>query len=314
MIKKVVSIFLLCSLSVTHAQSVCNLPRKMDLTERWINTTSHEIEADDNFKVGAIYRRAKGSTLRYDYYDEQNLLRTTSKARYFPTEYRRFGTHFDIFDASEHLVGTMEEELFLFHPKFVVYSPEGTKLAYGERNFFSAYIKVYDALTDTPIVSFSRSWIFRNNENWTITLLERDIIQERQIDINVLLTALALQGDYRYRHDQQSELMEQQRQAQQQHSPLPVPKKNTQHAVRQTDLSNTPLMSAPELQALAVQLEEAFQANVDKRQGITNAEPTEDDFIAYCHDVVNTAHVVPATKKAVLHLLEQRRKKRAGGG
>tara|TARA_R110002126_G_scaffold127545_1_gene269791 strand:+ start:2774 stop:3703 length:930 start_codon:yes stop_codon:yes gene_type:complete len=300
MARKLASAFLMfvCFLTKIHALSVSELPYDMNLTHRWTNTTSFEIETE-NHKVGTLYRRIIDNTLQYDLYDHDNYLLTSTQTQFFPIkEYSRH-TRFDVYNKNECIMGAMDEQLFPFLPEFTIYSPEGIKLAHGERNFWNTIINVYDVLTDTKIATMSRPF-FEKEISWNIRLKHKEPLLERNIDPNLFLTALAMQADNEYRREQQRP----EKDKQQNRMNSILSQKNEEYANR-THLHQVHLLSEPELETLAAHLEREYELQADLITTSSNTSKKADAFVAYCLELANSPQTNISTRKAILHLLKQ---------
>ncbi|MDF1683457.1 MAG: hypothetical protein P1U36_02255 [Legionellaceae bacterium] len=275
------------------------LPYEMRLKHRWINTASFEIETEHH-KIGTLYRRIIDKTLQYDLYDHENYLLTSTQTQFFPiNEYSRH-TRFDVYNKNECIIGAIDEKLFLFHPEFTIYSPEGIKLAHGERNFWNTIINVYDVLTDTKIATMSRPF-FEKEIDWKISLKHKEPLLERNIDPNLFLTALAMQADNEYRRKQQKPKKDKQ-----QNKINSILSQTNEGYANQAYFSKSHVLSEPGIEDLAAHLEREYELQSDPIITSSNTSKKSDAFFAYCLEIANSPQTNISTRKAILHLLEAR--------
>jgi len=303
--KKIAGAFLLFLSCFTHAYALNTdeLSNEMYLTQHWIShTTSFDIETKTQ-KIGSLYRRFFSIPLMYDFYDYNDHLLTTARARFFA-----INMHLDVVDENKFPLGSVEEKIFTFLPSFTIYSPEGLKLAYAEFNFWGTQVTVSDVVTDTPIAIMSRSF-FRIKNDWVIKLKHKALIIERNIDPSLLLTVLALQGDRESWDEQNAENnLNLNSHSAPQHEAEPTNKEKItayQHQY-EDELNGIELLPQSELEALIISLEQDYQAQINPALSPTSTNDKVDAFVAFCLDLMHSKKTTGPTKKAILYLLEQR--------
>ena len=189
---KVVAIILSFFIFVNSSFALSNadIPNEFKVTQHWLSlTTSFNIETKTK-RLGTLYRKFFSLLLTYDFYDPLNNKLATARAKFFS-----FNAHFDIYDNEENYLGFAEEKLFTFFPTFDIYAPDSsTKLARAKMNFWGIRFTIYDAATDKEIAAMHRSF-FRLKNDWTISITNRALFNDRNIDPRVLMTVIAFQSD-----------------------------------------------------------------------------------------------------------------------
>jgi len=298
-------LFFISCFTNAYALSVDELPNDMLLTQHWISyTTSFDIETKTR-KIGSLYRRLFSIPLKYDFYDDKNNLLTTARLRFFSIT-----AHLDVFDANKSPLGAVKEKIFTFLPCFTIYAPDGEKLAHAEFNFWGTQVTVSDARTDTPIAIMSRPF-FRIKNDWAIKLKHKVLLTERNIDPSLLLTVLAFQSDREYWEQQEqnnNNNSNPRNYAAQQHEVKSTHKEKITAISHQYEgeLHDVELLQQPELEALTLSLEQAYQAQVNPALSSSSAHARVDAFVTFCLDLIHSENTTNSTKKAMLYLLEQR--------
>lgn len=310
--KKVVATLLAFFISVqsSFAISIHEIPNELSVTEHWISyTTSFDIETKTH-KLGTLYRKFFSFLLTYEFFDPWDNKLAYAQARFFS-----LSAHFDVFDVENRPLGMAEEKIFTFFPTFDIYGPDGSaKLARAKMNFWGTTLTIYDPVTDQEMGVMHRSF-FRLKNDWQITITNRPLFLERNIDPRLLLTVLAFQGDVEYWQNQnmQTNAKNEKRRAildnastdNEEHL-LAGLKTKIEAAATAAGLDQTQKPEAYELESIATEIESEFN----------NTQPTEDRdqkpqdqillFTNFCLNLVQSKDMPDEKKKAIIYLLKMR--------
>lgn len=294
------------SFSSLQAFTIDDIPDEFYVNQHWISyTTSFDIESKTQ-KLGSLYRKIFSLFLTYELYDPSNAVLATAQARFFS-----LGAYFDVKNSDGNLLGTVEEKIFTFFPSFTIYSDGVNKLAQAEMNFWGTTFTVYDAATGQEIALMSRPF-FRLKNDWTIKIMNRELLKARNIDAKLLMIVLAFQGDQEY-------WMQQQQQQQQNNRNLKSAastKANIQTAEQQINLlanaqdsNQNKLPTKATLERIAKKLDSDYQKQVSSHVAEQSAENNSeklDGFINFCREKIASEQTPLSEKKAIVYLLQKR--------
>lgn len=190
MFKKLLSLFCLCSLSLSALQS---FPSEFYVKERWIAaTTTFDIESDE-FKLGTVHRKFFSWTPEYHLKDMNGEFQAKAKMRFWS-----FQTIFDVEDGQGKPLGTVEQNLTWFFPSFEIVSPTHQRLAKAELNFWGTKYTITDRNDDHVIALLTRPFFQFFKNTWTVTIVDPKAIDEKAINPNLFLVLIAFQVDSEY--------------------------------------------------------------------------------------------------------------------
>jgi hypothetical protein len=185
----ILSVLLFLQSHALGAITLEEIPDHFEVHQHWISLTSAFDIKSDKQLIGTLYRKFLSFMLTYEFYDAYEVKQAIARARFFS-----WTAHFDIYDTQEHLLGMAEEKFFTFLPKFDILSPDNTLQASASLNLWGTKFTIYDPVTEHKIAVMTRPFI-RLKHDWSIKIYNRQLIEDRQIDPNVLLTVIAFQGD-----------------------------------------------------------------------------------------------------------------------
>lgn len=191
MLKNIILTMVLFSLfsGSLFAQLPDPLPEQFTVRQRWFSWTSDfDIETKE-YKLGYVHRKIFSWTTEYEFRDIYNQLEANAKARWFS-----WGTTFDVMDALNQPLGIVEERIFTFFPTFDIISPSGDKLAIAVMNFWGTRYVLIDSITGSSMVTLSRPF-FRWKDNWTVTIENPILFNQKQIDPRLFIIVMAFQSD-----------------------------------------------------------------------------------------------------------------------
>lgn len=144
-------VFTLCFFSL-NATLIQETPREFFVKQHWLSwTTSFDIETDQ-LKLGTVHRKFLSlSPVRYDFYDYTENLQASATMRWFS-----WGATFDVVDAVNAPIGTVEQRLFSFFPTFEIHSPQGNVLGIAKMNFWGTTYTIRDPVTQEPFATLWR--------------------------------------------------------------------------------------------------------------------------------------------------------------
>ena len=209
------------------------------------------------------------------------------------------GAYFDVKNSEGNLLGTVEEKIFTFFPSFTIYSDGVNKLAQAEMNFWGTTFTVYDAATGEEIALMSRPF-FRLKNDWTIKIINRELLKARNIDAKLLMIVLAFQGDQEYwiQQQQQNNIRNLKSSA--------STKVNIQAAQEQINvLASDQDSNQNELPTKATLERIAKQLDSDYQNAENNSEKL-DGFINFCREKIASEKTTGPEKKAIVYLLQKR--------
>lgn len=190
MLKKLFSsiVILLASLS-SEASGQLEMPQEFYIKQHWLSwTTSFDVETRQQ-KFGTIHRRFLSLTVEYDFYDIFDQFQANARMRIFS-----FGAVFDVTDNVGHNLGTINQHIFTFFPTFDIVAPNGQILAVAKMNFWGTTYNFKDPMTDQVFAQMYRPF-FRFKDDWTVTLLDRNLFNHKQIDPRLFIIVAAFQTD-----------------------------------------------------------------------------------------------------------------------
>jgi len=244
-----------------------DLPNQLKVTQNLISLTlGFEIKTQENKKLGTLYRRLLKLTPHYELTDTNGNRLAIARSNFY-----LFSAHFDIYDANEQFLGMIDEDFLSLLPSFELFGPDGhVKLADAIMNIWGTQFQVFDPETHQEIARMTRPF-FRIKNDWTIDIENRELMQKKAINPDLLLTVLAFQTDkeaWKKRRDNQYSL---------------------RHEMS---------LSEDELANLAHSLEERFELDLTH-----DAEMNAKKFKELCLARLNEADVSDTEKQAIRYLL-----------
>lgn len=301
-------IFINSSFALSNAE----IPDEFSVTEHWISlTTSFDIETPTR-KLGTLYRKFFSFLLTYEFFDPLDNKLATARAKFFS-----FNAHFDVYDTNDHLIGVAEEKIFTFFPTFNIYANDAsTKLARAKMNFWGTAFTIYDPETNQPIATMHRPF-FRLKNDWTISITNRSLFMQKNIDPRVLMTVIAFQGDRenwkreqdkrdsdnnnihaaRALSDQSTDVTPEQ---------LKMVLKNINAISKKEGLTTLKEPPQDSLDAIANELENNYndiQASDDENE---TSQEKMSRFTNYCLNLIQSDTVPGEKKQAIIYLLKMR--------
>ena len=298
-------LFWLCYCGLTYAGELGSLPDRMYLTQHWVSyTTSFDIETKTR-KIGTLYRRVLSFPLAYDFYDYSNHWVTSAQARFFS-----IGAHFDVTDNKKMPLGSVEEKIFTFFPSFTIVSNDGEKLASAEMNFWGTTFTVYDMETGQVMALMHRPF-FRIKNNWTIDIINKQLLRSKNINQGLFLTVLAFQADREYWEQQrnnENHKRKRNRSLANETEFKPEAEAQAKITARLEDASinQFPLMDAKALESLTTTLSNNYQAHMQSINSDLTPADEINGFVNYCLNLIDTNQVSGEEKRAILYLIQQR--------
>lgn len=296
--KKIIYCFLLWMpfSGILYAFDTDKLPKKMYLTQRWVSySNSFEIGTKTK-KLGALYSGTWRLPLTYDFYDQSDKLVTSVKARFLS-----IGAHFDIYDNKKNLLGSIEDKMFTFSQGFIIYSPHSVKLATAGMNFWGTTFSIYDALGEQPIAVMSRP-LFRVTNDWTVDILNKELLKSSSINPDLFLTILALQRAREYWTKQHNKSLENS-------SDLILQiQDKIALSIQELDLNDVQIINTNSLETLAEMLERDYtnQRKIGEPPVDFTSDIMMNDFVDFCLHLVQSTQISLSDKKSILYLLQQR--------
>ena len=182
-------IALLLCLVVEKAYAAYELPDQFYVTQHWLSLTSgFDIETDEE-KLGTVHRRFFSWTTQYDFYNNDGSLEATAKSRFWS-----LGATFDVFDLNDHLIGQVVQRLLTFFPTYLIQSNTEEVLAKAKMNLWGTTYYVTDPVTSLEIAQIYRSF-FRLKDDWTVRIVNRDLLLSKNIDPHLFVTLAVFQSD-----------------------------------------------------------------------------------------------------------------------
>lgn len=175
--------------SSLSAVTLEDIPNHFKVRQHWLSLTStYDIEAK-NHLIGTLYRKFFSLMYTYEFYDAFEVEQAIARARFLS-----WTAHFDIYDTQDHLLGMAKEKFFSFFGSFDILSPDNRLQATANLNLWGTQFTMIDPVTRETMAIMTRPFL-RLKHDWNIKMINRQLIEERQIDPNVLLTVIAFQGD-----------------------------------------------------------------------------------------------------------------------
>lgn len=187
--KAIVSSVFLFSLFLTTCGFALEVPDRFFVQQRYLSwTTTFDIDTDQ-LKLGTVSRRLLSLMVQYDFYDYKELLQATATQRFFS-----LGVIFDLTDATNHPIGSVQEKIFTFFPSFEIHSPSGEILAVATMNLWGTSFSIVDPVTSQEMATLYRSF-FRLKDDWTVDIINRELFSKKGIDPRLFITVMAFQTD-----------------------------------------------------------------------------------------------------------------------
>ncbi|NGX52553.1 MAG: hypothetical protein KR126chlam5_00856 [Candidatus Anoxychlamydiales bacterium] len=101
------------------------------------------------------------------------------------------------YDNNDQLLGIVDQKILRFFPTFEILSPNYLTLAKAKLNFWGTKYTITDPLDDHIIATLTRPFLFLKT-NWTMTIFDKEAINERNIHPHMLLVIAAFQVDREY--------------------------------------------------------------------------------------------------------------------
>lgn len=193
MFKKIVlSLLTSCFVLVSVNASQITMPDEFYVISRWMSLTrTFDIETKQ-YRLGYVHRKFFSLLPQYDFYDLTDQLQAKARMRFFS-----FGAIFDVTDAADAPIGTVEQKVFTFFPTFTMISPAGEILATAKLNFWGTRYTITSPLFQQPIATLYRPF-FRLKDDWTVSILEREAFLGSKIDPRLFIVVMAFQTDMDY--------------------------------------------------------------------------------------------------------------------
>jgi uncharacterized protein YxjI len=185
----ILSVLLFLQSHALGAITLEEIPDHFEVHQHWISLTSAFDIKSDKQLIGTLYRKFLSFLLTYEFYDAQETKQAIAKARVLSVS-----ANFEIYDTKDHLLGIARERFFSFFSAFDILGPDNTMQATATMNLWGTEFTIIDPITKQVIGVMTRPFI-RFKNDWTINIQNRQLIEEKNIDPNVLLTVLAFQGD-----------------------------------------------------------------------------------------------------------------------
>lgn len=165
------------------------LPEEFTVTERWFSWTSAFDVETKTQKLGVVRRRIFSLTTQYDFYDTNEVHKSTARMRFFT-----FGAVFDVKTVDDVKLGSVEERIFTFFPTFRIFSPHGHILAQAKMNFWGTKYTLRSPYDDHIIAEMTRPF-FSFRDTWTMKVLDMPYFIEHEIHPHLFITIAAFQTD-----------------------------------------------------------------------------------------------------------------------
>ena len=303
--KFIASLFaLLFCVNSSFALSMNEIPDEFNITQHWLSlTTSYDIGTKTE-KMGTLYQKFFSLLLTYEFYDAYDNKLATARSKFFS-----WTAHFDIYDNNNELIGVAEERFLDFYPSFNIYAKNGaTKLAKAKMNFWGTTFSIHDPETNLIMATIHRSFFALKND-WKFKVINRALLNTKNIDPKVLLTVVAFQGD---RESWETDINIRKRLRSTDKTSTATPQQIAMILEKITNISqqegftdtNTP--DPKLLEATANELEFDYKNNhLDGSENQSDLEKVS-DFADYCLNLVQSNGIPDSRKKAILHLLKMR--------
>lgn len=192
MFKKLVCLFcLILTLGFLRADETA-LPTQFYVKERFFAlTTVFDIKTTEN-NLGCVYRKFFTWTPEYHLEDVYGVFQAKARMRFLS-----LFVVFDVSDAQEKPLGTINEKFTWIYSTFDIVSPEKKVLAEATLNFWGTKWVVRDPIYNQVIATLSRPFL-RLTNNWTVEILDSALISENKIHPHLFLTLMAFQVDREY--------------------------------------------------------------------------------------------------------------------
>ncbi|MFA6303812.1 MAG: hypothetical protein WC627_11880, partial [Legionella sp.] len=185
----IVCSLILCAQS-SFARQTITVPDQFVVEQHWVSVaTSFAIESEKTI-LGNLYRRFFSLQIVYELFDDNFNRLALTKGVFFNET-----AHFEVFEKNGIFIGYIREPMFVFFPSFEVFGKnKRIRLAKAVMNFWGTTFTILDPATEREMAKMTRPFV-RNNNNWTVTITNRTLFDRRAFDSNVLITAIAMQGD-----------------------------------------------------------------------------------------------------------------------
>lgn len=179
-----------------YAFTNLEMPEQFIITQKLLSWTSTFDIESKQFKLGKVQRRFFSLSIQYDFYDCFEQLRSTGRLRWLS-----WGNVFDVTDAQERLIGTVEERVLNFFPTFDIISPFGEKLATATINFWGTQYILKDPVTEQEMATLSRPFL-SFQPNWTIDVINPELFALKNIPPELFILIAVFQTDREYWNSQ----------------------------------------------------------------------------------------------------------------
>ena len=297
----------------SFALSNIDVPDEFSVTEHWLSlTTSYDIETKTQ-KLGTLYRKLFSFLLTYEFFDPLDNKLATARSKFFS-----FTAHFDVYDADDILLGFAEEKIFTFFPTFDIYgSDASTKLARANMNFWGTTFTIYDPRTDQEMATMHRSFL-RFKNDWSISITNRLLFNQANIDPRLMMTVIAFQGDRETwkkmeedrDRDRKKNLKSAANLSDQASDVTPYQLNLFLEKIaatsRQEGLDSVKEPSPSSLEPIAKELENNYKSRQVKDDSMETSQEQISHFTDYCLNLVQSDDIPDTKKKAILSLLKMR--------
>jgi hypothetical protein len=169
-------------------------PNKILLEDpRWLAFNSEFILENAGKKIGKITRSFFTWDVEYEFYDERDQLQATAlmKPSILPFIY----TPFKIRDANYQLLGEAQETWYFFRPSFDIFNSQRKLIAACQSNFLKTIFTIKDSDTKKTLAVLKRPYFSWLGRSWSVTLVEPDLLAEKQISLPCIYLMAIYQSD-----------------------------------------------------------------------------------------------------------------------
>jgi len=313
--KKSLALFLSLFLYVSSGTSFANtntvnsIPDELYIKEHWLSlTTSYDIETKTQ-KLGTLYRKFFSLLLTYEFYDPFDNKLAIARSKFFSLT-----AHFDIYDTSDNLLGAADERFFAFFPTFDIYARDAyTKLATAKMNFWGTTFTIYDPITNKEMATLHRSF-FRWKNDWTFTVTDRALFEQKGIEPRVLMTVIAFQSDREYweANNQYNSLKTNTKSINTDEASDVTPThvrallEKVAAVSKQEGLDTVENPDPKSFEAIATELENNYIATENVDDSLQTNQEKISAFTDYCLNLVQSNTLSDTKKKTILYLLKER--------
>ena len=212
----------------------------------------------------------------------------------------------------------LKEKIFTFFPTFDIYgSDASTKLARANMNFWGTTFTIYDPRTDQEMATMHRSFL-RFKNDWSISITNRLLFNQANIDPRLMMTVIAFQGDRETwkkmeedrDRDRKKNLKSAANLSDQASDVTPYQLNLFLEKIaatsRQEGLDSVKEPSPSSLEPIAKELENNYKSRQVKDDSMETSQEQISHFTDYCLNLVQSDDIPDTKKKAILSLLKMR--------